>query len=152
MEFARSSEGSGMGRLLAIGSPLPPWQARVPAAGDAGSPRTTWTSPTETSPAATLDFSKPRDPAAEQQAMRHFISHIDAECFISLLQTMDPPPEDSRARAEYRRFYRELREVLEVPLLPLDPGPVGTPMAPVKQGFGYYPRAPQPYAEATPGP
>ena len=50
-------------------------------------------------------------------------SHIDAECFISLLQILDPKPDDYRARAEYMRRYRQLRETLEIPLPPQDPQP-----------------------------
>ncbi len=53
--------------------------------------------------------------------MLHFISHIDANCFISLLQILDPMPDDYRARAEYRRRYEQLQETLEVPLPPQDP-------------------------------
>ena len=67
------------------------------------------------------------DPAAEQQRMLQFISHVDANCFISLLQMQDPMPDDPRARAEYKRFYRELHETLEVPLPPQDPQPVRLP-------------------------
>ena len=58
--------------------------------------------------------------ADDRQRMMHFISHIDASCFIALLQVLDPMPDDYRARAEYRRFYRELHETLEVPLPPGD--------------------------------
>jgi hypothetical protein len=43
------------------------------------------------------------------------MSHIDATCFISLLQILDPLPDDYRARAEYRRHYRQLHETLEIP-------------------------------------
>ena len=52
--------------------------------------------------------------------MTHFISHVNAECFIALLQTMDPMPDDYRARSEYKRFYRELHETLELPAAPQD--------------------------------
>ena len=41
--------------------------------------------------------------ADDKQRMMHFISHVDAECFISLLKIMDPKPDDYRARAEYKR-------------------------------------------------
>ena len=132
MEMARSSDGSGMDRLVEIGSPLPPSPAPGPARCTDSTQTSPWTSPTEPEPAAVLDLTTPGDPVAQQQAIRHFISHIDAECFISLLQTMDPMPDDSRARAEYRRFYRELREVLEVPLLSLDRPPAGAAVGSVK--------------------
>jgi hypothetical protein len=65
-------------------------------------------------PLAALDRTKPRDPAIEQQTM-HFISHINASCFISVLQILDPLPGDYQAQAEYRRFYRQLHEGLETP-------------------------------------
>ena len=63
------------------------------------------------------------DPAAAQQRTLHFISHVNAECFISLLKIMDPKPDDYRARAAYKRYYNQLREVLETPTLevPLPP-------------------------------
>ena len=121
-----------MDRLVAIGSPLPPRPAPEAARCAESTQTPPWASPTQPNPAAVLDFATPEDPAAQQQAMRHFIGHIDAECFISLLQTMDPLPDDSRARAEYRRFYRELREILEVPLLPLYPQHTGARTGPAK--------------------
>jgi hypothetical protein len=55
---------------------------------------------------------------------------VDAACFISLLQTMDPMPYDYRARAEYKRFYAQLNDVLEVPVRSLDSPPVERPMEP----------------------
>ena len=69
---------------------------------------------------AALDRMKPRDPATEQQLTMHFISHINASCFISLLQILDPLPDDYQVRAEYRRFYRQLHESLEIPPPPRD--------------------------------
>jgi hypothetical protein len=104
-----------MDRLPAIGSSLPAWQARSLANLDAGSAHAPWPPPTEQGPFASLDPTKPKDPAVDEQQTLHFISHVNAECFISLLQTMDPLPYDSRARTEYKRFYRQLRETLEVP-------------------------------------
>ena len=57
-----------------------------------------------------------RDPADEQQQkMLHLMSHVDADCFISLLQITDPMPQEWQARAEYKRHYRQLRDVLTVP-------------------------------------
>jgi hypothetical protein len=63
------------------------------------------------------------EPGADQQRMLHLISHVDAECFISLLQILDPKPDDYGARAEYKRRYEQLRQALEVPLPPADPQP-----------------------------
>lgn len=120
-----------MDRLLGVASHRL-WLAPVPAAGDAGSAQTPWASSAGPNSAVVIDFSEPTDPAAGQQKMQHFISHIDAECFISLLQTMDPLPDDPRARTQYRRFYRQLREVLELPLPPLDPPRVSVASNPVK--------------------
>jgi hypothetical protein len=125
------ADGLDMDRLLGVASDRL-WLAPLSAAGDAGSAQAPWASSAEPNPAAVIDFSQPADPAAGQQKMRHFISHIDAECFISLLQTMDPLPDDPRARTQYRRFYRQLREVLELPMLPIDPPPVGAASDPVK--------------------
>jgi hypothetical protein len=133
MEMARLSDGSTMDRLLATGSPSTPWQSRMPVGRDAGPTQNSpWASPTESNPIATLDSAQSKDPAAEQQRMLHFISHVNAECFISLLQTMDPMPDDGRARTEYQRRYRQLREVLEVPLPPLDPRPAVPSTDPVR--------------------
>ncbi len=67
---------------------------------------------------ASLDPTRPADPATQEQLTLHFMSHINAECFISLLQTMDPLPYDGQARAEYRRFYGQLHDVLEIPVPP----------------------------------
>jgi hypothetical protein len=38
------------------------------------------------------------------------------------LQILDPLPDDYRARSEYKRFYRQLHETLEVPLPPRSTG------------------------------
>jgi hypothetical protein len=117
MDSSRSADRSDMDRLLGV-APLPQISAPLPAPATVGPPQAPLLA--EFGPAALLDFAEPADPVARKQAMAHLIGHIDAECFISLLQTMDPLPDDPRARAEYRRFYRQLREALEVPLLPLD--------------------------------
>ena len=117
-----------MDDLLAIGSSLPSWQARSLASRDVElAPCVPGISPTEPNPTAALDFVQRSDPATEQQRMLHFISHIDAECFICLLQILDPMPDDYPARAEYKRFYRQLHESLEVPLPPPDPQSFETP-------------------------
>jgi hypothetical protein len=63
------------------------------------------------------------EPAADQQRMLHLISHVDAECFISLLQILDPKPDDYRARADYKRRYEQLREALELPVPVAEPQP-----------------------------
>ena len=119
MYGARSAEGLSMDSLRAIGSSLPMWEARSLADRNAEtSAFDSLVSPAEPSSTATLDSGRGSDPATEQQRMLHFMSHIDAECFISLLQTMDPMPDDYRARAEYKRFYRQLHETLEVTLPP----------------------------------
>lgn len=121
-----------MDRLPAIESRLPAWQTSMLAnrGADAvpGAQLFPWTEPDST---AAPSSAKGKDPAAEQQRMLTFISHVDAECFISLLQVVDPLPDDYRARAEYKRYYRQLRDSLEVPLSPPDPQPVRTPMDPL---------------------
>lgn len=126
-----------MDSLLATGSPLSsPLSGPTPLLPENGiaapAPTPTYVSTMDLDLEAALEAVKTGDPAAQQQAMRHFVSHIDADCFVSLLQTMDPMPEDSRARAEYRRFYRELREVLTVPAQSLDPGDAGSATDPVE--------------------
>ena len=129
METALSSEGLSMDSLLAIGSSLPAWQASSPASRDADSAPYAPGFPqvSEPLPTQALDSVQGGDPADERQRMLHFISHVDAACFIALLQTMDPMPDDYRARAEYKRYYHQLRESLEVPLPPQDPQPVRLP-------------------------
>ncbi len=111
-----------MDRLTAIGSPLRASPARPivsRAAGLAAYARLiAAAAPTLT---ATPGHPQRSAPATDQQRMMNLISHVDAECFISLLQTMDPVPDDFRARAEYKRRYRQLRETLEVPLPTQDP-------------------------------
>jgi hypothetical protein len=117
-----------MDSLPAIGPSLPPRQVRSLTNRDVESASfAQLMSPADPNPAAALDPAQRGDPATEHQRMLHFISHVDAECFISLLQTADPVPDDSRARAEYRRFYRHLGESLEVPLPPPDAQPLDMP-------------------------
>jgi len=110
-----------MERLLAIGYDLPQWQVSMLAIrGAEMAPFAALVSRTEPNPMAALDRTKPRDPATEQQLTMHFISHINASCFISLLQILDPLLDDYQAREEYRRFYRQLHEGLETPPPPRD--------------------------------
>jgi hypothetical protein len=122
-----------MDRLVGIGSPLPPWQANMPASREIdASPYASWALQTESNPIVSFDAVNREDPARAQDLMLHFMSHINAECFISLLQVMDPMPDDFRARAEYKRFYHQLREVLTIPLPPPDPQPLGLTGDPLK--------------------
>ncbi|HEX7497452.1 MAG TPA: hypothetical protein VF344_03170 [Candidatus Limnocylindrales bacterium] len=110
-----------MDRLLAIGSDLPQWQVPMLAIRGAElAPFGALVSGPEPNSVATFDGTKPRDPATEQQLTMHFISHVNASCFVSLLQILDPLPDDYQARAEYRRFYRQLHESLEIPPPPRD--------------------------------
>jgi hypothetical protein len=65
----------------------------------------------------------------QQKQILHLMSHVEADCFISLLQILDPLPHDERDRAEYRRHYRQLRQVLETPPPEQTPiGAVGDPL------------------------
>lgn len=114
-----------MDRLLATGSSLPLLPSFVSATRDAATAQSApWGSPAALDPAAAVDSMKGPDPAAEQQRMLHFISHIDAECFISLLKMIDPPPDDVRDKAEYRRRYALLRQALELPTPSPTPLPI----------------------------
>lgn len=110
-----------MDRLTMIGSLPPAWQALPPANSDADSSPAAWPSTPDPDPAIPLGLD-PSSPA-DQGRMLNFMSHVNAECFISLLQTMDPIPADGRARAEYLRYYRQMRESLEIPLLNQDAQP-----------------------------
>ena len=103
---------------LALGSPLPTWPARTPATRDSQSEL--YAQPTPGSGfasdlAAALDASPGKDHPAQQQSALHLLSHVDAACFISLLQILDPKPDDFRARAEYKRRYQKLESVLTLP-------------------------------------
>jgi hypothetical protein len=110
-----------MDSLLAIGSALPLWPMPTLAIrGAEMAPFSALVSGTEPNPTAARHRTKPKDPATEQQLTMHFISHVDASCFISLLQILDPLPDDHQARAEYQRFYRQLHESLEIPMPTLD--------------------------------
>jgi hypothetical protein len=64
---------------------------------------------------AALDSSTGSSPEEQQQAVLHLLSHVDAACFISLLQTLDPKPHDQQRLAEYRRYYRNLESVMTLP-------------------------------------
>jgi len=118
-----------MNPLLALGSSLPMRQAIAPESR--GVDATTYqslTSATEENPVqAAFDSLQGGDPAAQQQKTLHLISHVNAECFISLLQITDPKPDDYRARAEYKRFYTHLRRTLETPVTRPVPYPDDTP-------------------------
>jgi hypothetical protein len=85
------------------------------------------TSQSDRSLPAVLDAIPGADPATRQQLMAQFKSHVDAACFLSLLQILDPLPDDERDRAEYKRRYRQLRDVLELPPPLPDPRPIGAP-------------------------
>jgi hypothetical protein len=124
-----------MDRLPSIGSPLPALPPRAPAPPDAeASMFAALMSPGEPDHAAPLlEALKGGDPATQQQRIAHFTSHVSAECFIALLKTMDPMPDDYQARAEYKRFYRQMHEVLEIPLPPAEPQPIaGAPVDPLR--------------------
>ena len=117
-----------MDSLRSIGSTLPPQQLRSLANRDVESaPYAPELSAAEPNPVQPISTGHGSDPATDQQRMLHFISHVDASCFIALLQTMDPLPDDYRARAEYKRFYRQLHATLEVPLPPADAQASGLP-------------------------
>jgi hypothetical protein len=82
------------------------------------------TSSSEENPAeAALNSLQGSDPATQQQKTLQLISHVNAECFISLLQITDPKPDDYQGRAEYKRFYGHLRQTLETQ----PPSPVARP-------------------------
>ena len=99
------------------------WQARMmeARAADAAPWAPAIASDADEEPFATaLQAANPidhADPATDQERMLHFMSHVGADCFISLLQIADPLPDDWQARKEYKRFYRDLRDTLTVPLL-----------------------------------
>jgi hypothetical protein len=103
---------------LALGSPLPLWPTRTPATRD---PESEFLAPAAPEAgfaadlAAALDSSPGTDPAAQQKSALHLLSHVDAACFISLLQIMDPKPQDYQGRAEYKRYYQKLEGVLTLP-------------------------------------
>jgi hypothetical protein len=125
-----------MDRLPAIGSSLPslpPSPARVPASREAAmTPFAVLLTP-EPSPAAALGSAGHGDPATDQESMRHFMGHVNAECFVSLLKVVDPMPDDYLARATYKLRYRHLRESLEIPVLAPESEPAGTPKDPRAQ-------------------
>jgi hypothetical protein len=131
--MACPSDGSGMDRLPAIGSSLPSLQARMPETREAAwAQHAPWSPLTDSNTATTVGPSPAQGSATDEEQMLHFISHVNAECFISLLQTMDPLPYDERARTEYKRFYRQLHEVLETPPPLPDPRPTGGPVDPLR--------------------
>jgi hypothetical protein len=104
-----------MDPVLAIGtSPALPRAWAVPAieATPVPYPPPPLAEPDPAAPAHTVNGG---DPAGEQGLVTHFISHVNAACFVSLLQILDPMPDDERKRAEYRRYYSQLRESLQLP-------------------------------------
>jgi hypothetical protein len=114
-----SAEGSCMDPISA-GTPIVP----VPGGAPAGRTADFASSPfgAELSAAADipslLDPANRADPQREQELTLHFMSHVSADCFVSLLQTMDPMPYDEIKRAEWRRFYTQLHDSLVVPVPP----------------------------------
>ena len=128
MERPQTSDGSTMDPLLAVGPSLPALRGpALPIRAAELSPFAPEQSTTGSISPADLEAAVRGDPATREQATLHFLSHIDADCFISLLQTVDPMPDDYRARAEYKRFYRGLHDSLVVPLPPADPRPIDAP-------------------------
>jgi hypothetical protein len=119
-----------MDPLVAIGTSLPPRQAGAPDSRELESAAyAPLTSSADEKPAqAAFDSLQGKDPAAQQQKALHLISHVNAECFISLLQISDPKPDGSRARAEYNRYYRHMRQTLETPPPSPQPYPPDRPI------------------------
>jgi hypothetical protein len=105
-----------MDPVSAVRSPLSAARARALANADFAAPLYAPTSETEPIPLG-LDALNREDPEKAREVMDHFMSHVDAECFISLLQIQDPMPFDHQKRAEWRRFYHQLHDVLETPIL-----------------------------------
>jgi hypothetical protein len=150
MGFARTADKSGMDSVSAIRSTRGPLDTYVQALREAKAFQMPAAPPSTSSsnsadagaslggallgadPLASFDALNKRDPKAAQQLMLHFISHVDAECFISLLKILDPPPDDERKKAEYRRYYHQLREVLTIPPPPPDPQPIWAPLDPLR--------------------
>jgi hypothetical protein len=121
MEASLAADFPGMSSVPSLGTSMSALQAYMNAAREAQSSQATESySQTAAGLPAVPAAPSHEDAADQQQRMLHFISHIDAECFISLLQMQDPPPMDSRDRAEYRRRYHQLREALVIPLPPGD--------------------------------
>jgi hypothetical protein len=122
-EIGRPSEGSDMDPI-AHGPALPLWPLRTSASRDPGSELY---APAGSEPSfaadltAALDSSPGHDPADQQKAALHLLSHIDASCFISLLQILDPKPDDYQARAQYKRYYHKLESVLTLPVPTKEP-------------------------------
>jgi len=122
-----------MDSVQAIRSTQGPLDTYVQALGEAKAfhiPASRTSSPTS-NPSGSDPSAGSSGPRAARQAMLHFISHVDAECFISLLKILDPPPDDERKRAEYRRYYRQLQDALTIPPSPPDPQPIERPLDPL---------------------
>jgi hypothetical protein len=127
IDAVAAAEGSDMDPVVSAGSSQAAWQQRLaesraaqpspfgPAASSFGA---------EMSAAADipvlLDPANRTDPEREHELMTHFMSHVSADCFVSLLQTMDPMPYDEIKRAEWRRFYAQLHDSLVIPAPPSD--------------------------------
>jgi hypothetical protein len=118
-----------MNSILALGSSSPVRQVTAPEsrAADATVYETPTSSEEENPVQAAFDSLQGGDPAAQHEKTLHLISHVNAECFISLLQITDPKPDDYRARAEYKRFYGHLRQSLETPVTRPTPYPDDSP-------------------------
>jgi hypothetical protein len=117
MKSAWPSDGLLMDPIAPC-SPLPSWPARTPASRD---PQSELHAPIPSEAGfasdlvAALNSSPGKDQPTQQQSALHLLSHVDAACFISLLQIVDPKPQDYRQRAEYKRYYRKLESVLTLP-------------------------------------
>ena len=109
---------------IAPGSPLPIWHARVSASRD---PQSELLAPLASEAGfasdlmAALDSSAGKYRPTQQQSALHLLSHVDAACFISLLQVLDPKPQDFQGREQYKRYYRKLEGVLTLPVPTQEP-------------------------------
>ena len=125
-------EDSPMDRVTGVSSAVSPLQEYARAVRDAQSlaadaPK----DQPESDLVAVLDPRNQADPAKEKQLMAHFMSHVDAECFLSLLKMTDPMPREEPARTMWKRHYSQLRDVLTIPLPPPDPRPSEPPADPL---------------------
>jgi hypothetical protein len=119
------TDGSDMDPVVSPGSSLAAWQQRLAESrsvqpslyAPASSPFAAEMSAAADIPAL-LDPANRADPERERDLMTHFMSHVSADCFVSLLQTMDPMPYDEIKRAEWRRFYAQLHDSLVIPVPP----------------------------------
>jgi hypothetical protein len=121
------TEGSDMDPVVSAGSSLAAWQQRLAESRAAQpSPFAPASTPFGAELSAAADIPALLDPAnragpkREQELLTHFMSHVSADCFVSLLQAMDPMPYDEIKRAEWRRFYAQLHDSLVIPVPPSD--------------------------------